>query len=63
MALTLKESNITVNETFNEMLEDLQGNILKHHGRNVAFHIFLQFKTTGDNIEKAKKMVEGFCRG
>lgn len=59
MALTLQESNISVNETFNEMLEDLQGNILKHHGRNVAFHIFVRFSPS--HISEAKNWMKDFA--
>jgi Dyp-type peroxidase family len=59
MALTLTETNVTVNETFNEMLEDLQGNILKHHGREVAYHIFVRFKTA--KVAEAKKWIKKFA--
>ena len=60
MALTLTETNVTVNETFNEMLEDLQGNILKHHGREVAYHIFVRFKTA--KVAEAKKWIKKFAQ-
>jgi Dyp-type peroxidase family len=58
MALTLNETNVTVNETFNEMLEDIQGNILKHHGREVAYHLFVRFKAS--KISDVKKWIKGF---
>ncbi len=44
MPLTLTESKISNNPPFTEMLNDLQANILKHHGRNFAFHLFLSVK-------------------
>ena len=40
MALTLNETDVKINATFTPMLTDLQGNILKHHGRTHAFHLF-----------------------
>lgn len=44
MALTLEETRVSNNQQFFEMLNDLQANILKHHGRDFAFHIFLSIK-------------------
>ena len=45
MALTLEESRVSNNQQFSEMLNDLQANILKHHGRDFAFHLFLTIKS------------------
>lgn len=59
MPLTLNETKITVNETFNEMLEELQGNILKHHGREHAFHIFTRFKSA--KSAEIKAWIRGFA--
>ncbi len=40
----LNETNISINDQkFKALLENLQGNILKHHGRTHAYHIFIQF--------------------
>lgn len=44
MALTLNETDVAMNATFNPMLKDLQANILKHHGRTHAFHLFFSIK-------------------
>lgn len=40
MPLLLSESKVSNKRAFTEMLNDLQANILKHHGRNFAFHQF-----------------------
>ena len=45
MALTLEESRVSNNQQFSEMLNDLQAIILKHHGRDFAFHLFLTIKS------------------
>ena len=34
------------------LLEDLQGNILKEHGRSYSMHLFLQFPTNADALAK-----------
>jgi Dyp-type peroxidase family len=44
MPLVLTESKVSNKPPFTEMLNDLQANILKHHGRNFAFHLFLSVK-------------------
>jgi hypothetical protein len=54
-ALDLTRSNIDPESpVFLPMLEDLQGNILKGHGRRFAHHIFLQLQ--------AQKIVEAKTR-
>jgi Dyp-type peroxidase family len=44
MALTLDETDVQINPTFTPMLADLQANVLKHHGRTHAFHLFFVIK-------------------
>lgn len=44
MALTLNETGVKNSIEFTGMLRDLQGNILKHHGRDTAWHLFLSVK-------------------
>lgn len=41
------------------LLEDLQGNILKGHGRNYSVHLFLQWKPA--KVTKAKKWIQAFA--
>lgn len=41
------------------MLEDLQANILKGHGRRFAYHIFLQLQTP--KIDQAKRWISEFA--
>jgi Dyp-type peroxidase family len=59
MALTLEESRVSNNQQFSEMLNDLQANILKHHGRDFAFHLFLTIKS-GKSIE-ARNWIADFA--
>ncbi|MGK7926684.1 MAG: Dyp-type peroxidase, partial [Spirulina sp.] len=42
------------------LLEDLQGNILKGHGRNYSVHLFLQWKP--DQIQQAKEWIKNFTQ-
>lgn len=42
------------------LLRDLQGNILKGHGRAFSVHLFLQFK---DDAEAARAWIRGFSEG
>jgi Dyp-type peroxidase family len=42
--LLLEKTDVKINRTFGKMLSDLQGNILKHHGRTHAYHIFVNFR-------------------
>ena len=44
--INLNATNVSVDETFTPMLRDLQANIIKHHGRDFAFHLFIQFDDT-----------------
>lgn len=59
MALTLTETMISNNQQFAEMLDDLQANILKHHGRSHAYHIFLSLKEGKE--EAAKNWIAAFA--
>jgi len=59
MALTLEESRVSNSPQFSEMLSDLQANILKHHGRDFAFHLFLSIKN-GKSSE-AKNWIADFA--
>ena len=42
-----------------DLLEDLQGNILRGHGRDHSVHLFLQFKEGG--VDAAKSWIESFA--
>jgi deferrochelatase/peroxidase EfeB len=53
----LSSTNVSINETFTPMLEDLQANILKHHGRAFAFHIFVTFQ----DLAKTKIWISDFA--
>ena len=59
MALTLEESNVSNNQEFTEMLNDLQANILKHHGRDFAYHLFLTIKS--EKSVEAKNWIADFA--
>ncbi|NET09752.1 MAG: peroxidase, partial [Symploca sp. SIO2B6] len=43
---------------YKDLLEDLQGNILKGHGRNHSVHLFLQWKP--DKADEAKEWIKNF---
>ena len=45
---------------YKTLLEDLQGNIIKGHGRNHSVHLFVQFKP-GKQAD-AKKWIQGFAK-
>lgn len=40
----------TAGSPYRPMLEKLQGNILKSHGRNVERHLFLKFSGPRDRV-------------
>ena len=44
---------------YQELLEDLQGNILKGHGRDHSVHLFLQWKS--GKVTEAKKWIQNFA--
>ncbi len=55
MPLDLKTNQEPINPTdpqYQDVLEDLQGNILKGHGRDKSVHIFLTFSNPQENPEK-----------
>ena len=47
-------------DKYKKLLGDLQGNILKGHGREYSVHLFVQFKA--DKQADAKKWVQGFAQ-
>ena len=59
MALTLNEKNVNNSSRFYGMLNCLQANILKHHGREVALHLFFSIKS-GQEAE-AQKWISDFA--
>jgi len=76
-AFDLTESNVDPeNPIFLSMLNDLQANIIKGHGRKFAYHIFLQLQVSrigeakqwiarfaGNRITSALKLEEGLLPG
>ncbi len=42
------------------LLEDLQGNILKGHGRDYSVHLFLEWKS--EKVAEAKKWIQTFAK-
>lgn len=44
---------------YETLLEDLQGNILRGHGRDHSVHLFLRFKP--NQVEAAKAWIQGFA--
>ncbi|MFY7832559.1 MAG: hypothetical protein ACOVVP_12550, partial [Pseudanabaena sp.] len=55
MPLNLRTNQKPINPTdpqYQDVLEDLQGNILKGHGRDKSVHIFLTFPNPQENPEK-----------
>jgi Dyp-type peroxidase family len=43
-------------QQYQDVLQDLQGNILKGHGRNNSVHIFLTFPNPKDNLDKIRAL-------
>jgi Dyp-type peroxidase family len=57
----LNETNVTLtNNLFKDLLPSLQGNILNHHGRTHAYHIFLQIKN--GKKAAARKWISNFAK-
>src|SRR3712207_6714990 len=59
MPLDLKSNKGPIDHTeqqYQDVLEDLQGNILKGHGRNQSVHIFLTFRNPEGNQEKIRAL-------
>ena len=54
----LNQTNVEINDAFVPVLKDLQANILKHHGREFAFHVFLNFK----DLAKTKTWLKSFVK-
>ena len=60
----LTESNIPYPDMLEALLamqEDLQGNILKSHGRNYSVHLFLVFEPEKEKLDKAKVWIRDFA--
>jgi Dyp-type peroxidase family len=60
MALTLNETRVNNSNKYSVMLDDLQANILKHHGRNYAYHFFLTINIK--YISESKKWISDFAK-
>jgi Dyp-type peroxidase family len=58
--LLFEKTDVKINQTFSKMLDDLQGNILKHHGRTHAYHIFINFKK--DKKKEARSWISKFAK-
>ncbi len=58
--LKLNQSNVKNAPPFTQMLENLQANILKGHGRDFAFHLFFSFDR--NKAEQAKAWIADFAR-
>lgn len=59
VTVDLSQTNIDPNDPqYQPMLEDLQGNILKSHGRDYSAHIFIKFKP---DLNAAKKWISNFA--
>ena len=60
MPLDLNQSNVSLdNPVFSSMLENLQANILKGHGRDFAHHLFFQLNSNAS--ETAKSWISQFA--
>ena len=60
MAIDLNQSNVALTSHFNPMLESLQANILKFHGRTFAYHLFFQIKPAA-NVAALKEWITDFA--
>jgi len=59
MAVNLSDTNIDPHHPFyHPLLDDLQGNVLKSHGRNYSVHLFLRFSGTA---EEARQWISNFA--
>ena len=54
------KEGVDLSAPFLPMLKDLQANILKGHGRDFAYHIFLQIDA--DKMAEAKKWISAFAK-
>ena len=53
MTIDLNQTHIDPNNPqYQNMLEDLQGNILKSHERDYSTHILIKFKSDPDAVKK-----------
>lgn len=60
MSLKLNQSNVTPDSpVFQPMLNNLQANILKGHGRNFAHHLFIQIQP--GKVAQAKQWIKTFA--
>jgi Dyp-type peroxidase family len=48
------------NKAFLDLYGDVQGNIVKSHGRNLSVHLFVEFKS--QNIDRAKEWISNFAQ-
>ncbi|MGB3401752.1 MAG: Dyp-type peroxidase [Microcoleaceae cyanobacterium] len=67
--MTLTEQDLTTvheygidpeDDKYKTLLTDLQGNILKGHGRDHSVHLFIQFKP--DKLDEVKQWIQSFAR-
>ncbi len=59
--LILEDRLYIAGEPDTEMLKNLQAHILKHHGRDYAWHIFLRFDQR--TVNDAKEVLKNYCSG
>jgi deferrochelatase/peroxidase EfeB len=56
----LEQTNVNLDDPqFSNLLANLQGHILKHHGRTHAYHIFVKFNPKQATM--AKKWIKNFA--
>lgn len=58
MAIALNQPIKSTSTEFERIAEDLQGNILKSHGRDAVYHYFLRFK----DVEKARALIHKIAK-